>query len=76
MSTLLTIEQTAAELRVSTRTVRRLIAAGDLAVYRQGSRLVRVPATELRRHVAQCTIRAHGAEAPRGRTLAPGERLW
>lgn len=74
---LLTLDEAAAELRISRRTLERRIEAGRLATVRDG-RTVRVARAELRRYIAHATTRggSSGSNAPSGRTLAPGERLW
>ena len=76
-SALLTLDEAAAELRISRRTLERRIDAGRLAAFRDG-RTVRVTRAELRRYIVSATTRASSSvsNAPSGRTLAPGERLW
>ena len=46
---LLSITQAADILGLSTKTIRRRIAAGDLPAYRNGRRLIRVKASDLDR---------------------------
>lgn len=46
---LLSIAQAAEILGLSTKTIRRRIAAGDLPAYRNGCRLIRVKASDLNR---------------------------
>ncbi len=46
---LLSIAQAAEILGLSTKTIRRRIAAGDLPAYRNGRRLIRVKASDLNR---------------------------
>lgn len=46
---LFTVDEVASALRVSTKTVRRRIAAGLIRTADLGGRLVRIPAAELRR---------------------------
>lgn len=43
----LTIQQAAAQLNVSTRTIRRWIATGQIRAERVGPRLIRIPADTL-----------------------------
>lgn len=50
---LLTIAQTAAQLAVSTKTVRRLIERGALRVHRVG-RAMRISPEDLRHYLAPC----------------------
>lgn len=45
----LTICQTAKELQVSERTLRSLIATGEIKATRLGKRIVRIPRTEIER---------------------------
>ena len=47
MRTLLTVQDGAARASVSTKTIRRWIARGELNGYRMGPRLVRIDAAEL-----------------------------
>ena len=54
LPTLLSVEATAQQLSVSTKTVRRLIASGALPSCRVG-RLVRIRATDLAQFVASRT---------------------
>jgi excisionase family DNA binding protein len=72
---MLTVDEAAAQLAVSAKTVRRRIDDGQLPVFRSG-RIVRVREDDLRRYVAQRTARSR-AVAPavrRGRVLA--SKLW
>lgn len=59
---LLTVEEAAAKLRVSERTVRRLVATGRLRVVQPGGpgHALRVPADELFRDVSGEPFPAHG----------------
>lgn len=43
----LTLQETAERLNVSTNTVRRMIAAGDLKAYRYGPRLIRIDPADI-----------------------------
>jgi excisionase family DNA binding protein len=76
-SVLLTLDEAAAELRISRRTLERRIDAGRLATVRDG-RTVRIARAELRRYIASATTRVGSSvsDAASGRSLAPGERLW
>lgn len=51
-----TIADTAAALNVCTRTVRRMIACGELPAIRLGHRTVRIPATALDDYISRHTI--------------------
>jgi excisionase family DNA binding protein len=64
-------------LQVSTKTARRLVASGDLPAVRVG-RLVRVQPDDLRRFIADRTMRSVAVAKPakRGSTVAAGVRLW
>jgi excisionase family DNA binding protein len=46
-STLLTVEEVAAKLKASERSVRRYIANGDLPAYRWGARAIRIRVADL-----------------------------
>lgn len=76
---LLTLPEAAEELRCSRRTLERRIAAGELAVFRDGRR-VAVPADVLRRYLAERTVMTSsssgGAKRMAGRPLPQGRRLW
>lgn len=72
---LLTIAEAADHLGVSRRTLERRIAAGALAVFRDG-RIVRVSAIELRRYVAAQTVRSVSGGAPRPAGDPVPRRLW
>ncbi|MCB2175599.1 MAG: helix-turn-helix domain-containing protein [Actinomycetales bacterium] len=48
MPSYVSIEQGAERLGVSTRTIRRMIAAGELRAYRLGGRLIRIDEQSLR----------------------------
>ncbi len=75
---LLPLNDAAAMLGMSRRTLDRRIAAGEIAVFRD-RRIVAVPATEIARYVAAHVARAASAGRRRSRpapVLAPGERLW
>ena len=52
-STLHTVEEVAARLRVSTKTVRRRIKDGTIRTLPVGGRLVRISSNELRRLVSE-----------------------
>lgn len=43
----LTQDEAAEHLNVTTRTIRRMIAAGDLPAYRLGQRMLRIDATDV-----------------------------
>ena len=77
MTRLLTMHQVAELLCVSLRTVKRLLARGELPVVRVG-RLVRVREDDLRRFMANRERVCVGPGASRGdaRSLGSGERLW
>lgn len=47
LSNQLTIAETAERLNVSSNTVRRMIAAGDLKAYRYGPRLIRIDPADI-----------------------------
>lgn len=75
---LLTLDEAAAALRVSRRTLERRVAGGHIAVYRDGGRIA-VTESELRRYVLEhTTARRRPAKPTRhaGRRLPDGERLW
>jgi excisionase family DNA binding protein len=76
---LLRLDDVAAELSVSLRTVRRLVTRGDLPVVRVGS-AVRVRPSDLRRYVLAATERRSDATAiasvAPGVVVTKGERLW
>jgi excisionase family DNA binding protein len=75
---LLKLEDAAAALGVSVRTLRRRIAGGALPVFRDRA-VVRIRDVDLRRYVAErVAIRdaVSPASASPGRTVAPGARLW
>jgi excisionase family DNA binding protein len=74
---LLTMRDVAGLLCVSSRTVKRLLARGELPVVRVG-RLVRVREDDVRRFMANRERLCAGPGASRGvaRSLGPGERLW
>lgn len=75
-SPLLTLPEAAEALRCSVRTLQRRIADGEIRAFRDG-RIVRVPASELRRYVEQHVGGPGGPPSPRrGRSLPPGGRLW
>lgn len=74
-SALLTIAEAAEHLGVSRRTLERRIAAGALAVFRDGS-VVRVPGAELRRYVAAHTARRSSAGDHHGAPKTLPRRLW
>ena len=63
---------------MSRRTLDRRIAAGAIAVFRDG-RIVAVPAAEVSRYIATHLVRRapgrHGV-ARAARLMRPGERLW
>jgi len=46
-STLLTVEEVAAKLKASERSVRRYIADGDLPAYRLGARAIRIRVADI-----------------------------
>jgi excisionase family DNA binding protein len=74
---LLTLEEAAERLGCSVKTVRRRVAAGELPTFRSG-RLIRVRDEDLRRYVAQRTMRTSSATrasaAAGGRK--PAAKLW
>jgi excisionase family DNA binding protein len=75
---LVPLDDAAAMLGMSRRTLERRIAAGEIAVFRD-RRIVAIPSVELTRYVAERIGRQ--GPARRGRTAgapfrAPGERLW
>jgi len=76
---LLTYDEAAAELKCSRSTLKRRIAAGDLAVFEDGGlRLIRE--VELRRYVLERTKRrvsdrGRGVDVT-GVEVAAGEKLW
>jgi excisionase family DNA binding protein len=75
----LTVADVAAELGVSTATVKRRIARGDLPAFRDGARIVRIRRVDFDRYVAERLERrrSNGAVTqPAGRLLREGERLW
>jgi hypothetical protein len=75
---LLPLDDAAAMLGMSRRTLDRRIAAGEIAVFRD-RRIVAVPATEIARYVAAHVARAGSVARHRSRPapqMAPGERLW
>jgi excisionase family DNA binding protein len=63
---------------VSSSTVKRRVRMGELPVYRDGSRIVRIRETDLRRYVLERVARQRGVVTPtrQGVMLSPGERLW
>ena len=75
---LLPLNDAAAMLGMSRRTLDRRIAAGEIAVFRD-RRIVAIPATEITRYDAENVGRAGSAARRRSRpapVMAPGERLW
>ena len=70
MTPLLTIPDVAAQLKVSTRTVRRLIAGG-LKVYHLGPRTVRIHPDDLDRYLWACAAK-DGSGGSRSRSAAGG----
>jgi predicted DNA-binding transcriptional regulator AlpA len=75
---LLPLNDAAAMLGMSRRTLDRRIAAGEIAVFRD-RRIVAVPSAEIARYVAAHVGRVGsvGRRRPRSApTMAPGERLW
>lgn len=48
----LTISETANDLKLSERTVRELIAAGEIKAMRLGKRIVRIPRAEIERLIS------------------------
>lgn len=58
---LLQVEDVAARLSISTKTVRRLIAAGKLRAIRLGRRALRVSEADLQAYLAGTTNRPPGA---------------
>ncbi len=76
--TLVGLNDAAALLGMSRRTLERRIAAGEIAVFRD-RRIVAIPAAEISRYVAEriarrgASRRGRAAAAP---VLLPGERLW
>ena len=58
-----TVEETAAVLRVSSKTVRRRIKAGEIRLLPIGGRLVRISAAELRRILSGGDAQAADAES-------------
>jgi predicted DNA-binding transcriptional regulator AlpA len=75
---LVPLNDAAAMLGMSRRTLERRIAAGEIAVFRD-RRIVAIPSMEITRYVAERVARRGSAR--RGRqaaapSLAPGERLW
>jgi excisionase family DNA binding protein len=73
---LLTIEEVAARLGVSAKTVRRRVDGGELPVFRSG-RVVRVREEDLRRYVAHSTARRRlvAGGVPLGGSRPVG-KLW
>lgn len=72
------LDDAAAMLGMSRRTLERRIAAGEIAVFRD-RRIVAVPAAEITRYVAERVGRqgaARRGHLPVAPFLAPGERLW
>ena len=75
-SSLHTLDEVAAVLRVSTRTARRIVACGELPAVHVG-RLVRVRDDDLRRFIAErTTTAAEVKRSGRAVVLAAGDRLW
>lgn len=76
-SPLLTLQKVADELGCSPATVKRRIRSGALPAFVDG-RLVRVREADLRRYVAERTVRRAGRPemAAAGSALHPGARLW
>ena len=72
---LFTIAEAAEHLGVSRRTLERRIAAGALAVFRDGN-VVRIAGAELRRYVAAHTARRTTASEPRSAPRTLPRRLW
>ena len=78
---LVTIAEAGARLSCSPRTVRRRIATGSLAAYRDGG-LLRVPERELERYIAARVAGGPGPSAAGassrmpGRPSLPAGRLW
>jgi excisionase family DNA binding protein len=73
---LLTVQDVAERLAVSPRTVKRVLASGELPVVRLG-RAVRIREEDLRKFLAARTCaQGSGTVAAGGVTLRPGERLW
>ena len=75
---LVPMNDAAAMLGMSRRTLERRIAAGEIAVFRD-RRIVSIPSAEITRYVAErvaCQGSARRARAVASPLLAPGERLW
>jgi excisionase family DNA binding protein len=77
---LLTLEETAAVLRCSTRTLRRHVRAGTIQVVELSPKQRRVREQDLDRFVFDNLRAVSGKDrstpAVRGVRMAPGERLW
>jgi excisionase family DNA binding protein len=61
LTELLTLDQAAARLQVSRRTLSRLMASGQVRVVRFTQRSVRIKSTELEAFVAACERRSRAA---------------
>jgi predicted DNA-binding transcriptional regulator AlpA len=75
---LLRLDDAAAVLGMSRRTLDRRIAAGAIAVFRD-DRIVAVPAAEIARYIATHLVRrTPGRHSPFGaaQPMSSGERLW
>jgi excisionase family DNA binding protein len=72
------LNDAAAMLGMSRRTLERRIAAGEIAVFRD-RRIVAIPSAEITRYVAERVARQGSVRRVRSAAvpfLAPGERLW
>lgn len=75
---LVPLNDAAAMLGMSRRTLERRIAAGEISVFRD-RRIVAIPSVEITRYVAERVARRGAVRRGRVATapiLAPGERLW
>jgi excisionase family DNA binding protein len=75
---LLTLSQAADALNCSTSTLKRRVASGELIVFRDGRRLVRVREADLRRYIAEHLSRpaTPPANGKAGVTSTKRGRLW
>jgi excisionase family DNA binding protein len=65
----LTVEETAARLKFSTPTVRRLLRIGEISGVKFGPRQWRIPESAIHAYVAK---NSQKATAPKGENVSPG----
>ena len=71
---LLTVQEVAETIKVSEKTVRRLIKRGDLAAYKVGDRgQLRVKDGDLERYVDSQRVQVEETDEPNRKVAEPGE---